>query len=218
MASITEKPQAPTGDWNCTHCGNMNFARRFACNSCFMPMPGVAPDYEAQMIQNGTAGKGRGKGKGKGYGMGFGKGMGKGMWGASPWDPWGSFGGYGGFGGAYGGAYGGYGGFDADPFGMGLKKVGPPPMPGDWKCTKCYNINFARRTECNQCGVARAGNEEDVGASGILAAGWSLHGKVMAGDWTCPACSNHNFARRIACHRCQTPKPEGAAPVVEAPY
>ncbi|HIA90149.1 MAG TPA: hypothetical protein EYO09_03550, partial [Candidatus Poseidoniales archaeon] len=23
--------------------------------------------------------------------------------------------------------------------------------PGDWKCSRCSNINFARRTECNRC-------------------------------------------------------------------
>merc|ERR1719272_1587249 len=30
------------------------------------------------------------------------------------------------------------------------------------------------------------------------------------GDWTCPACQNHNYASREACNKCQTPKMMGA--------
>merc|ERR1719345_587841 len=29
------------------------------------------------------------------------------------------------------------------------------------------------------------------------------------GDWTCPACQNHNYASRAACNKCQTPKQTG---------
>eukprot|EP00931_Biecheleriopsis_adriatica_P101458 TRINITY_DN7658_c0_g2_i1.p1 TRINITY_DN7658_c0_g2~~TRINITY_DN7658_c0_g2_i1.p1 ORF type:complete len:275 (+),score=47.30 TRINITY_DN7658_c0_g2_i1:75-827(+) len=31
--------------------------------------------------------------------------------------------------------------------------------------------------------------------------------QMREGDWTCPACSNHNFASRTACNKCGTPKP-----------
>ena len=34
-------------------------------------------------------------------------------------------------------------------------------------------------------------------------------GAGRPGDWACPKCSNHNFARRDTCNRCQTPKPGG---------
>ncbi|MDE0557620.1 MAG: hypothetical protein OSB30_04000, partial [Candidatus Poseidoniaceae archaeon] len=30
-------------------------------------------------------------------------------------------------------------------------------MDGDWECPKCHNNNFARRDECNRCGLARSG-------------------------------------------------------------
>jgi len=31
------------------------------------------------------------------------------------------------------------------------------------------------------------------------------------GDWTCPACSNHNFSFRDVCKGCNTPRPGGSA-------
>ncbi|HIF91003.1 MAG TPA: hypothetical protein EYQ58_05655 [Candidatus Poseidoniales archaeon] len=30
-------------------------------------------------------------------------------------------------------------------------------MDGDWECPKCHNNNFARRNECNRCGLPRSG-------------------------------------------------------------
>jgi len=40
------------------------------------------------------------------------------------------------------------------------------------------------------------------------------YGNVRPGDWTCPACQINNFASRIQCFKCSTPKPgqEGGAP------
>ena len=35
------------------------------------------------------------------------------------------------------------------------------------------------------------------------------------GDWSCPSCSDHQFARNEVCRRCKTPKPAG--PAGEAP-
>eukprot|EP00997_Jenningsia_sp_PLL12_P002805 NODE_1498_length_1145_cov_75.142336_g1220_i0.p1 GENE.NODE_1498_length_1145_cov_75.142336_g1220_i0~~NODE_1498_length_1145_cov_75.142336_g1220_i0.p1 ORF type:complete len:245 (+),score=46.94 NODE_1498_length_1145_cov_75.142336_g1220_i0:160-894(+) len=29
---------------------------------------------------------------------------------------------------------------------------------------------------------------------------------MRPGDWTCPRCNNHNYASRVACNRCQTPR------------
>ncbi|KAJ3024792.1 UNVERIFIED_CONTAM: hypothetical protein HDU68_007780 [Siphonaria sp. JEL0065] len=31
---------------------------------------------------------------------------------------------------------------------------------------------------------------------------------LQEGDWACPRCNNHNFAKRQECHRCQAPRPE----------
>eukprot|EP00038_Savillea_parva_P031398 m.86042 g.86042 ORF g.86042 m.86042 type:complete len:120 (+) comp9653_c0_seq1:1199-1558(+) len=39
------------------------------------------------------------------------------------------------------------------------------------------------------------------------------------GDWICPkeGCNNHNFASRVVCRMCNTPKPEGAGMQPGAP-
>ncbi|CAE7637875.1 RANBP2 [Symbiodinium sp. CCMP2592] len=42
---------------------------------------------------------------------------------------------------------------------------------------------------------------------------------MRAGDWICPACSNHNYADKVMCNRCRIPKPGGwsASPVANKP-
>eukprot|EP00927_Polykrikos_kofoidii_P065698 TRINITY_DN61431_c0_g1_i1.p1 TRINITY_DN61431_c0_g1~~TRINITY_DN61431_c0_g1_i1.p1 ORF type:complete len:241 (+),score=18.33 TRINITY_DN61431_c0_g1_i1:79-801(+) len=37
----------------------------------------------------------------------------------------------------------------------------------------------------------------------------STGAEMREGDWTCPSCSNHNYASRLACNRCSTPKMMG---------
>ena len=37
--------------------------------------------------------------------------------------------------------------------------------PGDWQCAACSNNNFARRTECHQCGVARVVEKQEAAAA-----------------------------------------------------
>ena len=37
-------------------------------------------------------------------------------------------------------------------------------------------------------------------------------GDVRPGDWECPACGANVFASKMACYRCQAPKPGGGAP------
>jgi|Transcript_79689 hypothetical protein len=32
---------------------------------------------------------------------------------------------------------------------------------------------------------------------------------MRPGDWICPRCSNHNYASRVVCNRCQAPRPQG---------
>lgn len=58
---------------------------------------------------------------------------------------------------------------------------------------------------------------QDNGADrGVPAAGGGCGGcggsnsAMMPGDWMCPRCGDHVFARNPACRRCATPKPDGA--------
>eukprot|EP00929_Paragymnodinium_shiwhaense_P103910 TRINITY_DN6775_c0_g1_i1.p1 TRINITY_DN6775_c0_g1~~TRINITY_DN6775_c0_g1_i1.p1 ORF type:complete len:258 (+),score=31.65 TRINITY_DN6775_c0_g1_i1:94-867(+) len=97
------------------------------------------------------------------------------------------------------------------------------PMPqmreGDWNCPACGNHNYANRVACNKCAAPKQGNGGKGGYGGFIGYGQSKGaGKgreaaapYNAGDWSCPGCGNHNYAKRMQCNRCAAPRP-GAAP------
>jgi len=81
---------------------------------------------------------------------------------------------------------------------------------GDWNCGKCEFMNFARRTECKDCGEPR--DESTAGQPG--AQRYNPYGqsnnRERPGDWVCKECNMMNFSRRDVCHRtsCKAPRPE----------
>lgn len=74
-------------------------------------------------------------------------------------------------------------------------------MIGDWVCPSCMNHNFKSRTECRQCGQARAPDAKELHAQDVM----------KPGDWLC-ACGEHNFKKRGTCRKCGLVNP--AAPTV----
>lgn len=138
---------ARPGDWNCLKCGNLNFAFRTECNRSTCKEPRSSRD-EGSMNRGGSIGAG-------GYGQ---------------------------------------------------------ARDGDWNCAKCGYMNFARRTECNQCnaprsGPAKGGLQSRTGGNqrrgGPTNGGY---GQARAGDWVCDKCNYMNFARRTECNECKAPR------------
>ncbi|KAJ4461777.1 hypothetical protein PAPYR_1918 [Paratrimastix pyriformis] len=92
--------------------------------------------------------------------------------------------------------------------------VQPPERPlktlreGDWICRSCLNHNYAHREVCNRC---KGPKPEDIAANNAeLFEAFQQHQassrKVCEGDWQCVLCRNHNYAHRIQCNRCGSPR------------
>ncbi|CAK0807904.1 unnamed protein product [Prorocentrum cordatum] len=100
----------------------------------------------------------------------------------------------------------------------GGKGFGKSPLPGDWNCPACGDYQFARNTHCRRCGSLKP---PDAGLTGAVAVqpavGVLTRGlEARPGDWSCPQCGMHVFARHQVCPKCGTKKPENAdMPVVQ---
>jgi len=100
------------------------------------------------------------------------------------------------------GGKGGMGGFKG-----GGKGPGGMPMDGPVKKTKiCMYWEAGTCTKGSACSFAHG--QEEIGnlfdPSLIPGAGKGM----MPGDWTCPACGDHQFARNLQCRKCGADNPQ----------
>merc|ERR1712168_365854 len=70
---------------------------------------------------------------------------------------------------------------------------GRTEFPPDWICRSCKFVNFAKRTDCKDCGEKKPSDlrksEERFGAG-------------REEDWMCSNCGFRNFAKRVNCKDC----------------
>jgi len=182
-------PVGKPGDWMCPNCGDHNFARNMACRKCGTPKPdmgGIDP-YNGQPSQGFQMKPGDWNCSQCGD-LNFARNAQCRRCGAAP--PAGC---------------GGGGQFNGQPA-QGLNNGNM--RPGDWNCSQCGDLNFARNAQCRRCGApppANAGCGGGCGGYGGPNPAAFAHAKP--GDWVCPACGDLNFARNVACRRCGQAKP-----------
>jgi len=116
---------------------------------------------------------------------------------------------------------------------------GQQTRAGDWICPCCSDLQFARNTACRQCGAPKpeeggckgggyqggsfqAGGYQGGGKGGGIippmmngggGCGGGMSPAIMngkPGDWLCPSCGDHQFARNTVCRRCSAPRPDNA--------
>lgn len=114
--------------------------------------------------------------------------------------------------------------------GGGMCDQGPRQgKPGDWPCPNCGFHNFAKNETCKRCETVRPegfgpgmGMQDMMGQpGGCGGCGGGMYGQGQPqgqqqhqlhpkpGDWPCPSCGFHNFAKNETCRRCGTNRPEG---------
>jgi len=85
--------------------------------------------------------------------------------------------------------------------------------PGDWQCSdaKCGYLNFAKNAACHKCQLPCPDHEASMAAwEAGIASGLHIQ-KTLAGDWNCPSCNDHQFAKNAECRKCGTPNPDPEA-------
>lgn len=96
----------------------------------------------------------------------------------------------------------------------GGKGKGFEGRPGDWNCPGCDDLQFGRNSSCRRCGTARPAPGSIPPPRATPPPASFKGGKGMRpGDWNCPRCGDHVFAKNDSCRRCGSGKPDedGAA-------
>ncbi|KFK41483.1 hypothetical protein AALP_AA2G136500 [Arabis alpina] len=75
--------------------------------------------------------------------------------------------------------------------------IDPRKRPGDWHCTECKFLNFAKNIRCLRCDVF---SEERLKQ---LKVEQRDHLPLKKGDWICQTCNFMNFAKNTKCLTCK---------------
>ncbi|KAL1216462.1 Zinc finger protein VAR3 [Cardamine amara subsp. amara] len=84
-----------------------------------------------------------------------------------------------------------------EPNSQDSAEIDPRKRPGDWHCTECKFLNFAKNIRCLQCDVF---SEERLKQ---LKEEQKDHLPLKKGDWICQTCNFLNFSKNTRCLRCK---------------
>jgi len=85
---------------------------------------------------------------------------------------------------------------------------------GSWACASCGNVNWPKRTTCNQktCNMPREAADASLQLQGVGGGGGGgAGGAHPEGSWACMACKNINWPKRTECNKCSMPRAGGGA-------
>merc|ERR1740123_1347847 len=96
--------------------------------------------------------------------------------------------------------------------GMAGMMGGGNMKPGDWMCPSCGDHQFAKNPACRKCGATKPEGAGDAGGGMGMMGGMmgGMGGGMKPGDWNCPQCGDHQFARNVTCRKCGAAKPAEA--------
>jgi len=103
-------------------------------------------------------------------------------------------------------------GLGGDPY-ANFAQPGVPPAGGNNYGRSrgvCYDWQKGICQRGDQCRFSHDQNAPPGPGAGFGGGFGGGYGNVRPGDWTCPACQINNFASRIQCFKCSTPKPDGS--------
>ena len=82
-------------------------------------------------------------------------------------------------------------------------------MVGDWACARCGS--YPQWGDARTCFTCTAPRPMDPLLARVVTTRHEFDEKTRDGDWVCanPMCRDVQFADKIACRKCRTPRPRG---------
>ena len=204
-ADVSEQPVAPvssaggpsrrTGDWDCTACGALVFASRWACFKCNAPKPGTdaPPGWNPETVSSSTQDTRRAgdwdcsscgamvfASKSHCYQCNAPKPGGQAAWGGQEWA-----------------------GQDYAP---AQQQPSQNRRAGDWDCPQCGALVFASRWECFKCNSPRPDGGSSAGGGDWQQSEQQQQQSRRPGDWDCRSCGAMVFGSKNSCFKCGSSK------------
>ena len=87
----------------------------------------------------------------------------------------------------------------------------------DWRCLSCNDLQFAKNYNCRKCGTPKhkEGSNKPINLENTIIEPDANHNAyntktgfvIKLGDWLCPMCGDHQFAKNTKCRKCNAYNP-----------